>query len=162
MATIGLWSLKAYHSVGLNATHRRSRSARARDEHVVILAGDAPVARIGLRPGARAVLPERLELGQDDLDVAGKRARTRSKGGDTDWLFFGSAIAFVSGAAPRLRALRRRRSGRPGNGTASPPPLRTLPVNARTSVSAMKGRALPAAPLVVAVVVVAPPPGDCP
>lgn len=29
----------------------------------------------------------------EDLDVASKRARTRSKGGDTDWLFFGSAIA---------------------------------------------------------------------
>jgi hypothetical protein len=24
VATFGLWSLKAYHSVGLNATHRRS------------------------------------------------------------------------------------------------------------------------------------------
>jgi hypothetical protein len=29
LATIGLWSLKAYHSVGLNAKHRRSLSARA-------------------------------------------------------------------------------------------------------------------------------------
>jgi hypothetical protein len=28
VATIGLWSLKAYHPVGLNATHRRSLSAR--------------------------------------------------------------------------------------------------------------------------------------
>ena len=40
-----------------------------------------------------------LRLNVEDLDVAGKRVRTRSKGGDTDWLFFGSAIAFVSGAA---------------------------------------------------------------
>ena len=47
-------------------------------------------------------------LNVEDLDVAGKRAPTRSKGGDTDWLFFGSAIAFVSVAAPGLRALRRR------------------------------------------------------
>jgi hypothetical protein len=29
VATIGLWSLKAHHSVGLNAAHRRSLSARA-------------------------------------------------------------------------------------------------------------------------------------
>jgi hypothetical protein len=29
VATIGLWSLKAYHSVGLNAKHRRSLSAKA-------------------------------------------------------------------------------------------------------------------------------------
>jgi integrase len=54
-----------------------------------------------------------LRLNVEDLDVAGKRVRTRSNGGDTDWLFFGSAIAFVSGAAPRLRALRRRRSAPP-------------------------------------------------
>jgi hypothetical protein len=29
VATIGLWSLKAYRSVGLNAKHRRSLSVRA-------------------------------------------------------------------------------------------------------------------------------------
>jgi len=36
-----------------------------------------------------------------DLDIAGKRARRRSKGGDTDWLFFGSGSARL---LPRLIA----------------------------------------------------------
>ncbi len=49
----------------IERTPRRSLSATARDEHVVILAGDARLARIDLRPGAWAALPERLELGPD-------------------------------------------------------------------------------------------------
>ena len=125
VATIGPWSLKAYHAVGLNATHCRSLCARARDEHVVILAGDARVARIDLRPGVRAVLPERLELGPDPQAPEFSRGRPvdgQAFGGDDRWqtrphpiegrrhgrAVFGSAIALVSGAAPRLGALRRR------------------------------------------------------
>jgi integrase len=68
------------------------------------------LGRLLYETAARA--DEVLRLNVEDLDVAGKRARTRSKGGDTDWLFFGSAIALVSGAAPHLRALRRRGDGR--------------------------------------------------
>lgn len=47
---------------------------------------------------------EVLRLNVEDLDVAGKRARTRSKGGNTDWLFFGSGSARL---LPRLIADRR-------------------------------------------------------
>jgi site-specific recombinase XerD len=47
---------------------------------------------------------EVLRLNVEDVDVAGKRARTRSKGGDTDWLFFGSGSARL---LPRLIAGRR-------------------------------------------------------
>ena len=68
---------------------------------------ECTLGRLLYETAARA--DEVLRLNVEDLDVAGKRARTRSKGGHTDWLFFGSAIAFVSGAAPRLRALRRHR-----------------------------------------------------
>ena len=87
----------ASRGVGANA---RRRAARAHAE-----------GRLLYETAART--DEVLRLNVEDLDVAGKRARTRSNGGDTDWLFFGSAIAFVSGAAPRLRALRRR-GVRPG------------------------------------------------
>jgi len=47
---------------------------------------------------------EVLRLNVEDLDVAGKRARTRSKGGDTDWLFFASGSARL---LPRLITGRR-------------------------------------------------------
>ncbi|MGH2941754.1 MAG: hypothetical protein ACRDLN_03125, partial [Solirubrobacteraceae bacterium] len=47
---------------------------------------------------------EVLRLNVEDLDIGGKRARTRSKGGDTDWLFFGSGSARL---LPRLIAGRR-------------------------------------------------------
>jgi hypothetical protein len=43
-------------------------------------------------------------LDVEDLDIAGKRARTRSKGGDVDWLFFDSRSARL---LPRLIAGRR-------------------------------------------------------
>jgi integrase/recombinase XerC/integrase/recombinase XerD len=47
---------------------------------------------------------EVLRLNVEDLDIAAKRARTRSKGGDVDWLFFGSGSARL---LPRLIAGRR-------------------------------------------------------
>jgi len=47
---------------------------------------------------------EGLRLNVEDLDIAAKRARTRSKGGDVDWLFFGSGSARL---LPRLIAGRR-------------------------------------------------------
>jgi hypothetical protein len=43
-------------------------------------------------------------LNIEDLDIPAKRARTRSKGGDVDWLFFGSGSARL---LPRLIAGRR-------------------------------------------------------
>jgi hypothetical protein len=47
---------------------------------------------------------EVLRLNVEDLDIPAKRARTRSKGGDADWLFFGSGSARL---LPRLIAGRR-------------------------------------------------------
>jgi site-specific recombinase XerD len=47
---------------------------------------------------------EVLRLNVEDLDIPAKRARTRSKGGDVDWLFFGSGSARL---LPRLIAGRR-------------------------------------------------------
>jgi integrase len=47
---------------------------------------------------------EVLRLDVEDLDIPGKRARARSKGGDVDWLFFGSGSARL---LPRLIAGRR-------------------------------------------------------
>jgi integrase len=47
---------------------------------------------------------EVLRLNIEDLDIPAKRARTRSKGGDVDWLFFGSGSARL---LPRLIAGRR-------------------------------------------------------
>ena len=47
---------------------------------------------------------EVLRLNVEDLDIPAKRARTRSKGGDVDWLFFGSGGARL---LPRLIAGRR-------------------------------------------------------
>jgi integrase len=47
---------------------------------------------------------EVLRLDIEDLDIPGKRARTRSKGGDVDWLFFGSGSSRLQ---PRLIAGRR-------------------------------------------------------
>jgi integrase len=47
---------------------------------------------------------EVLRLNVEDLDIPAKRARTRSKGGDVDWLFFGSGSARL---LPRLFAGRR-------------------------------------------------------
>ncbi len=44
---------------------------------------------------------EVLRLDVEDLDIPAKRARTRSKGGDIDWLFFGSGSARL---LPRLIA----------------------------------------------------------
>jgi hypothetical protein len=41
---------------------------------------------------------EVLRLDVEDLDIAGKRAHTRSKGGDVDWLFFGSGTRRAAGA----------------------------------------------------------------
>ena len=46
---------------------------------------------------------EVLRLNVEDLDIPAKRARTRSKGGDIDWLFFGSGSARL---LPRLKARR--------------------------------------------------------
>ena len=51
---------------------------------------------------ARAEEVLRLDIG--DLDVLAKRARTRFKGGDIDWLLFGSGSARL---LPRLIAGRR-------------------------------------------------------
>ena len=47
---------------------------------------------------------EVLRLNVEDLDIPAKRARTRSKGGDIKWLFFGSGSARL---LPRLIAGRR-------------------------------------------------------
>jgi integrase len=47
---------------------------------------------------------EVLRLDVENLDIPAKRARTRSKGGDVDWLFFGSGSARL---LPRLIAGRR-------------------------------------------------------
>jgi len=47
---------------------------------------------------------EVLCLNVEDLDIPAKRARTRSKGGDTDWLFFASGSTRL---LPRLIAGRR-------------------------------------------------------
>lgn len=47
---------------------------------------------------------EVLRLDIQDLDIPAKHARTRSKGGDVDWLFFGSGSARL---LPRLIAGRR-------------------------------------------------------
>ncbi|MCA1680029.1 MAG: site-specific integrase [Actinobacteria bacterium] len=47
---------------------------------------------------------EILRLNVEDLDIPAKRARTRSKDGDIDWLFFGSGSARL---LPRLIAGRR-------------------------------------------------------
>ena len=48
---------------------------------------------------------EVLSLNVEDLDIPNKRVRIRSKGGDTDWLFFESGSARL---LPRLLAGRRR------------------------------------------------------
>ncbi|MCA1677643.1 MAG: site-specific integrase [Actinobacteria bacterium] len=47
---------------------------------------------------------EVLRLNVEDLNIPAKRARARSKGGDVDWLFFGSGSARL---LPRLIAGRR-------------------------------------------------------
>ena len=83
----------------------RWRASSGRGNVATFALRERTLGRLLYETAARA--DEVLRLNVEDLDVAGKRARTRSKGGDTDWLFFGSAIALVSGAAPHLRALRR-------------------------------------------------------
>jgi hypothetical protein len=79
---------------------------------------------------------EVLRLNVEDLDIPAKRARTRSTGGDVDWLFFGSGSArllprLIAGrcAGPDLGRLHqdarscggRFRSARRCSGTVGPP-----------------------------------------
>ena len=106
----GCWTSTATSSCTACEKHDKTRSIpRLRLERPwercdVALRERTP-GRLPYKTAARA--DEVLRLNVEDLDVAGKRARPRSNRGDTDWLFSGSAIAFVSGAAPRMRALRR-------------------------------------------------------
>jgi hypothetical protein len=65
-----------------------------------------------------------LRLNVEDPEVARKRGCTRSKGGDTDWLFVGSAIAVVSGVARCLRAFRRQSRSRVQSATRERSALR--------------------------------------
>jgi len=65
---------------------------------------------------------EVLRLDVEDLDIPANRARTRFRGGDVDWLFFGSGSARL----PRLIAGRRAgpvflSSLRPSPARARPP-----------------------------------------
>ena len=62
---------------------------------------------------------EALRLNVEDLDIPGKGARTRSKGGDIDWLFFASGSARL---LPRLIGRPARRPGAPVQPAPEPGP----------------------------------------
>ena len=91
---------------------------------------------------------EVLRLDVEDLDVLGKRARVRSKGGDTDWLFFGSGSARLLPQRPHPlhRRPARRRLRREVNALRPPvlPPRRRgrrrIRAGPRSALAADDGR----------------------
>jgi hypothetical protein len=103
------------HSLRHQLRHRAARRRRPRPRH-----SRCHGARRRAAPRARTAAPattatatptyttgEVLRLDVEDLDIPAKRARTRSKGGDVDWLFFGSGSARL--LAQSRRAHRRSR-----------------------------------------------------
>jgi hypothetical protein len=95
----GLWSLKAYDSVGLNATHRRSLSARA---GAIALGDTAPRG-----PAQRSQEPDHRDDGADHRKHAANRRCTHAHGVGLALRRSGSRLALLS--RPENPAQRERR-----------------------------------------------------